>query len=513
MNLMDGEEQEKQNNGKKIVIGALIVTLVLIVLVIVAILVLKQTENSKLKLIVDGKSKTLPENLMITDSNTGTSYLSISKAASLVGYEFYNGEYKTYSENKTQCYVECENELAMFELNSNIIYKNNAIDKLNFDTYIIDKKVASYGNELYAIPQAIQMAFNIRVIYDEKSNTIYFETLPYLVNYYKTQATKYGYTGICEDFITQKALVYNLLVVEKDKKYGVVSTKDFSTVIGNKYDNIIYIENTKEFIVTNEGKTGLLSINGEVQIGLRYDEIGLIDGQAGLYYAKNDNLYGVLNKNGKVLVYVEYDDIGIDRKIFPIDNIKNNLFLYDNCIPLKKGIKWGIANKDGNIILNFEYDELGYAEVEQIMEETTGKQNTTSVETALKDKSINNVVVIPDIEGIVIGKGQKYGVANSIGKIIIPCEFDKIYSITNEGKDEYYIEKNGKTTKLTKYLEDNKINVEVPSKVDITVNKNTTENTTNTINNETTNSTNITNSTNNKVNNSNSISGESIIIM
>lgn len=459
MELRNEEEQEKKTNGKRAIFIALIITAILAITVGILILILKQVENSKLKVIVDGKTKTVTEQFMIIDSEK--IYLSINQIAKLVGYEYYNGEYKQYSEDKTKCYVECADELAMLELNSNIIYKNNSADKVNFDAYTVDKEVKNYNGELYATAQTIQTAFNTRIIFEDSSNSLYIETLKYLVEYYNAQVIKKGYIGLAEDFITQKALTKNLLVVKKDQKYGVLSAKDFSTVIGNKYDKITFLENTQEFIVTNDEKTGVLSVNGNVKIGLRYDEVGLIDGSEGLYYAKNDDLYGVLNKNGKVLVYVAYDTIGIDKTLFPLENIKNNMFLYNNCIPLKRGTKWGIVDKNGNIILNFEYDSLGY------ISENESTSNT--------DISINNVVVIPEVEGIVIGKQSKYGVANSIGKIIIPCEFDKIYSITNEGKDEFYLEKNGKTIKLTKYLEDNKINADTVNKTDITVNDTTNQ--------------------------------------
>ena len=78
----------------------------------------------------------------------------------------------------------------------------------------------------------------------------------------------------------------------------------------------------------------------------------------------------------------------------------------------------------------------------------------------LINKRILSVIIIPKIKGIVIGKDGKYGVVNSIGKLIIPYEFDKIYSITTEGKDEVYLEQDGKTIKLDKYITDNKIEVE-----------------------------------------------------
>ena len=331
----------------------------------------------------------------------------------------------------------------------------------------------------------------------------------------------------------------DMLVVNKDDKYGVVSTKDFSVIIGTKYDKMVYLENTEEFIVTNDGKTGVLSKDGEVKIGLRYDEVGLIDGEEKIFYVKNDNLYGVLNQNGKVLVQIEYDGIGIDRKTFPLYNFYNNLLLYNNCIPLKKSNKWGIVDKSGNTILNFEYDKLGYAEIaivddeqgENNLSSKTGNRITNSVNGVIDtttglERSINNAAVIPDIKGIIIGKNGKYGVVNSIGKMVIPCEFDKIYSITNEGNDEYYLEKNNRTTKLTKYLEDNKINVEEigPSQTNnvinntvnniVTENKNTVTNSntnslTNTNKNTTTNTTTNTNS--NVVTNKNS--NDTIIFM
>lgn len=496
MDLLNEEQNEKDNKGRKIVIGAIIFTIILIIIVAVLILILQQAENNKLKLNVDGKSRTMLSGLMITDENTGTRFFSISKVASLVGYEFYNGEYKQYSEDKTKCYVECKDELAMFELNSNTIYKNNTEDKLNFDAYKMDNTVISYNNELYAALQSIQTAFNTKITYRQGNNTIYFQTLPYLIKTYESQATINGYTDISKDFTTQKTLIKNMLVVNKDGKYGVVSTVDFSRIIGIKYDSIKYLENTEEFIVTSDQKTGTLSLDGETKIGLRYDDVNLIDGQAGLYYVKNDNLYGVLNKNGKVLVYIEYDDIGIDRKVFPLYNFKNNLFLYENCIPLKKGNKWGLADKNGNIIVSFEYDQLGYAELEEIAIDT-GKNTVGNaiVVPTVKEKSINNVVVIPEIEGIVVGKNNKYGVVSSVGKVIIPCEYDKIYSITNEGKDEYYLERNNKTTKLNELLNQNATNTNQPTN---TIMTNTTNNTTTNVvvNTNTNTTTNVTNNTN-----------------
>ena len=104
------------------------------------------------------------------------------------------------------------------------------------------------------------------------------------------------------------------------------------------------------------------------------------------------------------------------------------------------------------------------------------------------DNKINNVVVIPSIEGIVFGGNNKYGVVNSTGKVIIPFKNDKIFSATNEGIDEYFLERSGVVVSLERYLETNNIKInnnnkhnisQTPSNmIDIT-DRNTSSNATN----------------------------------
>ncbi len=450
MELLSEEKNEKQNQGKKYVAIAIVVAIILLILIFVSILVLKQAQKNKEKLNVDGKKVALPANLTMVDAQTGITYISLSKMAKLVGYNYYNGDYQQYSEDKTKCYVENEKQVSTLELNSNIIYKNTTEDKANFDMYKVDLPVKSYKDELYATQDAIQTAFNVSLSYITDDKTLCVFTLPYMCEVYDKELKAAGYTGITTDFMTQKVIVNNMIVAIKNEKYGVISATDYSPIIGTKYDNLTYLESTNEFVATNLGKTGIITDKGEQKIKLNYDEIGLIDSQQGIYYVKKDNLYGAVNAKGKVLLNMEYVQMGVDRQLFISDNIKNSMFFYENCIPVKKGEKWGIANKNGNIILSFNYDNIGYVQ--------------TLEEGEVLDKSINNAVIIPNvyiedqsIQGIVIGRNGKYGVATSNGNVIINCEYDKIYSITTEGENVYYMEKNGKVIKVADYVEANKM--------------------------------------------------------
>ena len=255
MELRSEEKQEKENKGRKIIVISIVILIALIIITGVAIVILKQAENKKMKLSVDGKYVAISSNLIVEDEITGEYYYSVEQVAKLTGYAFYNGEYKKYSEDKTKCYVECQNEVAMLEMGLKTIYKSNSKEKVNFDAYKLSKPIKSYNGALYINSDSIQTVFNTKVSHDQTTNTIIFNTLPYLVDYYSNSAKSNGYKGICEDFATQKAILKNLLVVNKDDSYGVVSIPNGNTIIGNKYSKIEYIETTEEFIVTNEGKS------------------------------------------------------------------------------------------------------------------------------------------------------------------------------------------------------------------------------------------------------------------
>lgn len=51
----------------------------------------------------------------------------------------------------------------------------------------------------------------------------------------------------------------------------------------------------------------------------------------------------------------------------------------------------------------------------------------------------NNVLIIPEKEGIVVYKDGLYGVINSSGRTLLPIQLKKIYIETNNGKNNYYM--------------------------------------------------------------------------
>jgi len=432
MDLLNNEPKIEDKKTKKIMRIILVIVGILVVISIILVCAIMYMQSKVLKITVDGESKDLGENFFVFEENK--LYVPIKEFAKQIAkYETQNGEYKKNTEDKNKCYIESINEVAMFSLGSNIIYKTKPNDT-NYESFTIDYPVKNINNQLYISAEGISIACNVKMYYSKENNKITIETLPTLISTY-TQVVagqKYGYTGISEDFHSQKAILNDLIVVfqekENSKKYGVIN-KHGEVIIGTKYDKITFIESTKEFLVTANNKVGILSANGDVKISLDNDDLQLLDNNLKLYLATTNGKKGVLDEYGKVILHKEYDEIGVDVTLFPRNNIENKYILFDRAIPVKKDGKYGLYNIMGEEILPLNYSGFGYV------------QSTT------KEKSVNNLLIIPEYEGIVLSfdymegeeKTKKYGIVNSLGEEMVPFGLDEIYSVTSQGKEEYKV--------------------------------------------------------------------------
>lgn len=427
----NGMEEEKKK--KMMIIGGVTVVGVIVILMII-VAVISSINNQKNNLYVDGSlvaKLNTTNNIFYIDENN-VPYVCVEKIAPKLGYQFYNGEYGTGSEDKTHCYVRNEYEIALLQMDSNLVYKTLTSDATStFDTYTMSYRVKRINDLLYISLPTMQKVFNVKYTHNAEKNTLAVSTLPALYQKYDTVAKNAGYHEMSKDFSNQKALVEDMIVVvTKEKQIGVISTKDKSTIIGTKYPDMIYCEGMGEFIVQQNGKYGVLvrSTGGEtaVKVAFEYDNLKLIDNKIGLYLAQSGKKYGVLDKTGRIIINLEYDAIGIENsKMFPMDNIKNSYVLYENCIPVKQNDKWGMFDITGKNILPVEKYGFGCA----------GSATQTS----------QNVLLIPaseGAEGIVYSRKTstnkiKYGIIDINGTPRVPDTFDSIYRTISAGEVEY----------------------------------------------------------------------------
>lgn len=434
---------QEQINAKKWmkIIG---IILGLLLLVVIALIVLMYyIQFTELKISVDGVTNTNLKSILVFEEN-GNVYVPIRTFAQYVGYESYSGDYKQYAEDTTKCYVESTNEIASFTLGSNKIYKILKDGENDYEYFEIDEPIKIIGEQLYTTIEGAQIAFNISMSYNQEQNQVTIYTLPYLVTYYTAKFQNSGIADNKADFSNQKALLYNMIVVKNTSgNYGIQNLNG-QEILGTKYAKVKFVESTKEFIVTTtENKMGIMSHEAKTKISPEYDSVKQIDKNSGLYLATNNKKQGVINSNGNIVIYLEYDQIGIDLNKYASDKIKNQYLLYDKCIPAKKNGVWDLFDQTGKKLTKESYADLGCS---------AGSGNSN-------EKNTNNVLLIPEYEGIVVKKKSdstdSYGLIDSNGEKLLPTSLKTIYSTISEGKETYYGIYGNKVLNIISYIEKN----------------------------------------------------------
>lgn len=441
MNLIDESVDYKKKDNSKKIARIILIFIALIIIAIISVLgVLMYIKNKELKLYIDGNVNDKVKNMMEVDED-GTVYFPVKDIASYLGYQSYNGEYTDKSEDANKCYVQNDNEIANFVLNSNKIYKL-ALENSdgNYNYYYANKPVKAINGKLYISSDALANAFNLSFTYDTDSNRVYIYTMPYLIESYSAKVLDYGYDSISDNFINQKAVLNSMLVVTKNqgKSYAVIDLKG-NAIIEAKYDNIEYLENTGDFLVTSNNKVGIISSKRETKVQLLYDSLELVDSDSGLFIAKKDNKYGIIDSKGNIKVYIEYDQIGIDNTKFEKNNIKNKYLLDNGMIPAKKDKYWGAFDKNGKTVLNFEYDSFGY--------------------TATSNREAINLLIIPDYNLMVVCQNKKYALVSSTGDMVIRPVLDDAYMTISSGKKYYYMNVSDRKIDIVEFLDEQSPNI------------------------------------------------------
>lgn len=441
MNLIEESFQNKEEKKKKRTTKIILAAIIFVVLIIIGIVsYLMYIKSTVMKLTLDGQANEKLKSLLVFEDD-GTIYAPIKEIASYFGYESFNGEYSEKTEQPSKCYIQNQNEVANFELGETKIYKLDLTQKTDgdYEYSYIKKPVKAINGVLYVSTEGLEKAFNISFDYNQEKNTIAIYTMPYLYQFYANKILDYGYVELNNEFVNQKAILKNQLVVLKDKEkkqYGVIGV-DGSAILEPKYDNITYLVNTGDYLVESNKKVGIMSQNKETKVQIIYDSIQLMDSDAGLYVAKKDDKYGVIDIRGNIKIYIENDEIGVDISKFSQNNIKNKYILANNLIPVRQDKFWGLYDKSGNQVAEYKYDSLGYI--------------------ASSNKDALNLLVIPSYEVLVACKDKKYTIVNSSGEELFAPIADDIYMTISGGEKHYYITVNDKKMDAEEWLNKNGI--------------------------------------------------------
>lgn len=469
MKLYDEEELRKKNEKSKkiknLILVSIIFTVILIVLIIGLIYYIVYNPN-KITIYLNGKESETLENMIITkiaDDGSTICYFPIREAASLFEYNSNNGDYGANVENTENCYIESENEVAIFTQDSNIIYKidktteRNNIDS-EYEEVIVDTPIISENDILYADTEGFSKAFNLYIRINKKMKKINITTLDNCIASAQKIVEDNNLGELDDKFANKKAILDNMMVIESeyDGKKGVRNYTTKEEILGFQYDDITYIPEKESFLIKKNDKVGIIGSDSLVRIKPQYDNLTLIDIKNGLYLAEDNKKYGILDEYGNLKVYFEYSKIGVDISEYKDNGLKSGYILLGKIIPAQKfDGKWiffsieSQKNADGsnNVqctkIENGDFDGIGCV--------TKMARGVTS-----------NLMVIKDYNIIVVQKYNYYGFMDIQGKPALGLTYSDAYIETTSGQTYYYaIDRFGKQIQVIEELKNrgyNKIN-------------------------------------------------------
>lgn len=436
MELYQENENMKKSKLPMIIGICLAILIVIIIAIIVAIVYLN---GSVMKITINGqKNNNIEKMLYIPEDDVNKVYIPIRAIAKYFNYEDYRGDYKIKSEDSSKCYVKNENEIAMFTKDSDRLVDSRGDSDYEYIT--LDEKVFEKDGELYTTPDGIEKAFNVLFQVDISKKKIDIFTMDYLNQYYATRLKIDGQTEeLTKEYADKKAIFKNMIIVIKNKQYGVVNAETGEAVLENKYEEIKYLPATSDFLVKSNGKYGVLGSDASVKVRVTYDDIKIMDNQNGLYLVKQNNLYGVVDTKGKVIMNPEYNQIGVDINKYANSGIENPYVLLDEIIPVKNsGGLWAIFNKKGEKIRDFEFSNIG-----------SGTSSST--------QSANNypAIVIPSYKIIIVEKDKHYNLMTTNGEELVPSYvLENVYikNNTETGENNYYMTYNNKVMSVEEWL-------------------------------------------------------------
>ena len=254
------------------------------------------------------------------------------------------------------------------------------------------------------------------------------------------------------------------------KKYGFDKiSEDF-----NNQKAILYNMFVVSKKIDKDERIGVINPEGNEIIATRYDEIKFNENTQEFYVNSNKKV-GILTNNGEIKIKIDYDEI---------KSIDKNLGFY----LVKKDNKYGIVDEHARYIIHMECDEIGINSTKFTSNNIENQyilfNNAIPVkrgqkwgvynkegdiilpieydamgcsETGSQNKVTNSVLIIPEYEAIVIGKDKTYGIIDATGKKLVPNVLKTVYSITSGGVDDYYMEYNNQIYNIKEYFEENKI--------------------------------------------------------
>ena len=217
--------------------------------------------------------------------------------------------------------------------------------------------------------------------------------------------------------------VFNSEAQEIYTEFGEISTLRLK----NTSSDLIYEKSVLKY--EQNGKFGLIGIDGKKLTEPIYDSIDTLQYKEGELIVKQNDKYGIINQKGYILVDIEYDEITADG-FYDMET----QYRYDGYIVANKtdmGYRYGYVSHDGKQILDLLYNDLKRItnisdEEPYLLVAENGRYGVMKKSTQIISNEYQSISYDASNNIFVVQKGQKYGVMDFSGKQIIECKYPQI---------------------------------------------------------------------------------------
>ena len=236
---------------------------------------------------------------------------------------------------------------------------------------------------------------------------------------------------VCVKEYNENTKEYETVVYNEKKEVLLSNYKNVQAI--SIYTNVNSTPYEKSVLTYKEnGKYGLINLEGKQITKPVYDEISSINYKEGTFLVKQNELEGIINMKGKVIIKCEYESVTSDNYYSENGNKKQAGFIVSK--KTEDGYRYGYANYRGTIILNPIYTQL--ERVTEIANEKgvyfiAFKNGQSGI--LKNNKEILNYEY-EDIQYNVLGsifvtkRNGKYGAVNQEGTTVLYPEYDNVYT-------------------------------------------------------------------------------------
>ena len=465
---MASRKNEAKERKKKTLLIGIGVCIVVIIMLAVMIMYYQNVDAHTFKLYIDDQQVEFSEGFYITNES-GETYVRAKDIANYIGWTYQNGEYGSYTEDVNSGYIQNEYEASSFVAGSNTLKKYIDVTALPYTDEETGEEVQPFEAnspsgtlevstlEIPVISQDGQIYFPLKHLNDicdclvnyENPYRMYIYEQKFLINTAQANAAEFGYQNISGIYENMRLLSYGMMVVNNGSLYGVVNLYNNQSIIGMKYTDMVFAQNTKEFFVktlsSGEESVGIINIQGGQVVPPRnYSNISVLSGDLGLYLVEKDGEYGVLDKFGEIILHCEYDSIGMPESLlteFQYSVEDNKYLLFDEAIVVEDNGYYGLYSIEGDKL----FDPTSYTGFGYIVEnDSEAARNSEDVLTIEIDSLKFSDGKTRDIKAIVINQetdsGTQYHIYDIESRKLILASAERIYGITSRGVTKYYIQ-------------------------------------------------------------------------